>query len=383
MEQMINEFERKKLLIQDDTEGLLVLANKMQSFLENKEENLEKLTDNLRKYPEVESEIVKFNVGGTQFATFKSTLTKKIRKPSNEDDDKKATSAAADNKVQYYEPHMLECMMNGMTKVMKDSNDVIFINRDPDYFKIILSYLRAIEDEEEFEFDACYNNSKSINKLIRETEHFNLMGLRDLLIRDFECSKSSILKENKLQLTFNKLIKDKAVFKILQYGHFKRWTLLYRATEDGFAAADFHRKCDNKGATLTIIKSKDHPNVFGGFTAVSWESPIKGHYKPDPTAFIFSLVNAENRPLLANCSDETKAIFCVSGNGPIFGGECNNRDICIFTNANTELDSYSNFPVSYKAVGFEEPSTRTQCFLAGSNKFYVSEIEVFQISFHE
>jgi hypothetical protein len=265
MEQMINEFERKKLLIQDDAEGLLQLANKMQSFLENKEENLEKLTDKLKKYPEVESEIVKFNVGGTQFATFKSTLTNKIRKPSNEDDDKNASASGDDNRLEpYYEPHLLECMMNGMTKVLKDSNDAIFINRNPIYFQYILDYLRAIENEEEY--NASYIDSKLIDELIKETEPFNLLGLRDLLICDFQCSKSSILKQNKLQLTFNKLVKDKTQLKN------KQWSLLYRATQDGFAAADFHRKCDNKGATLTIIKSRDHPNVFGGYTAASWEN---------------------------------------------------------------------------------------------------------------
>lgn len=30
--------------------------------------------------------------------------------------------------------------------------------------------------------------------------------------------------------------------------------LLYRASRDGWKGADFHRTCDNKGATLTIIK---------------------------------------------------------------------------------------------------------------------------------
>ena len=41
--------------------------------------------------------------------------------------------------------------------------------------------------------------------------------------------------------------------------------LLYRATEDGFGVKDFHRVCDKKGPTLTIIKTTtDH--IIGGFT---------------------------------------------------------------------------------------------------------------------
>ena len=45
--------------------------------------------------------------------------------------------------------------------------------------------------------------------------------------------------------------------------------LLFRASRDGFAAATFHSRCDNKGPTVTIVKSGN--NVFGGFTEQSWK----------------------------------------------------------------------------------------------------------------
>ncbi len=32
--------------------------------------------------------------------------------------------------------------------------------------------------------------------------------------------------------------------------------MIYRGSKDGFKAEDFHGKCDNKGATLIIIKSE-------------------------------------------------------------------------------------------------------------------------------
>ena len=32
-------------------------------------------------------------------------------------------------------------------------------------------------------------------------------------------------------------------------------TLLFRGSQDGFRAKLFHNKCDNKGPTLTIIRS--------------------------------------------------------------------------------------------------------------------------------
>ena len=53
----------------------------------------------------------------------------------------------------------------------------------------------------------------------------------------------------------------------------KIWRLLFRASRDGFTAAAFHSKCDDQGATVTIVKSGH--NIFGGFTEESWTNPGK------------------------------------------------------------------------------------------------------------
>ena len=45
--------------------------------------------------------------------------------------------------------------------------------------------------------------------------------------------------------------------------------LLYRATDDGFHHKDFHKKVDNRGPTLTLIKS-EHDNVFGFYRTVNY-----------------------------------------------------------------------------------------------------------------
>ncbi len=47
--------------------------------------------------------------------------------------------------------------------------------------------------------------------------------------------------------------------------------MIYRGSDHGFKAVDFHNKCDDKGATLIIIKS-EHQKIFGGFTNVQWKS---------------------------------------------------------------------------------------------------------------
>ena len=50
-------------------------------------------------------------------------------------------------------------------------------------------------------------------------------------------------------------------------------SLLFRASNDGYTPADFHRWCDNKGRTLVLIKSGEY--IFGGYTSRSWESGIQ------------------------------------------------------------------------------------------------------------
>ena len=48
------------------------------------------------------------------------------------------------------------------------------------------------------------------------------------------------------------------------------WKLLYRSSEHGYTTSSFHKYCDNKGPTLTIIKSKAGW-IFGGYTSKSWD----------------------------------------------------------------------------------------------------------------
>jgi len=45
--------------------------------------------------------------------------------------------------------------------------------------------------------------------------------------------------------------------------------LLYRALWNGWAASNFHSCCDNKGPTVTVIKSGTY--IFGAYTEQPWE----------------------------------------------------------------------------------------------------------------
>ncbi len=149
---------------------------------------------------------------------------------------------------------------------------------------------------------------------------------------------------------------------------------MYRGTRDGFGAKDFHSKCDNKSPTLSICKAKDSSFIFGGFASVTFNGSET--FKSDPNAFIFSLTNKDNRPLKMkiHSNEHHEAIQCNSRYGPIFGG-C---DIAIVNNANTTMNCYSHLGHSYKHPQYAFGTNEAKSFLAGSYRFRLDEIEVYQ-----
>ena len=71
---------------------------------------------------------------------------------------------------------------------------------------------------------------------------------------------------------------------------YKKTTLLYRGTRDGFGNDDFHSRCFNKGKLLTIAKS-NHGMVFGGYTGLAWNNPLNTDSYSDGSCFLFSVTN--------------------------------------------------------------------------------------------
>jgi len=158
-----------------------------------------------------------------------------------------------------------------------------------------------------------------------------------------------------------------------------KWKLLYRASEDGFGANVFHDKCNGQERTISVIRAADTNYIFGGYASVAWDSVHE--YKQDPDSFIFSLINEKDTPLIFKNNDHNGNFdysICTNSNyGPTFGV---GHDLHICSDSNTTDGSYSNlgntFVNSTADISYDEYFK----FLAGSHKFLVSEIEVFQIS---
>jgi hypothetical protein len=186
------------------------------------------------------------------------------------------------------------------------------------------------------------------------------------------CSNTNSLKSEILK-------GEKQYFDLIELCEFSpndKWSLLYRATRDGFGGRDFHTKCDGHSNTLTILKAKESKFIFGGYTTVSWEScEWPGKRRSDPNAFIFSLTNKDNKPLKMKVKPDEHggAIWCASRYGPSFAG-----DIKIADNANTTTNSYSNLGFSYEHPQYAQGNNETRTFLAGSFHFQLNEIEVFE-----
>ncbi len=141
-----------------------------------------------------------------------------------------------------------------------------------------------------------------------------------------------------------------------------------QTTRDGSTNQAFHSKCDERGPTLTIIKSQENGCIFGGYNPFSWQSTAdmwrylgmlrihvyctiwwtnnRFHFLPVlvasysviphkqtlmneiiviitnnrfKDAWIFSLKNPSEIPVKLKCIQPEKAIYTSSSVGPGFG----------------------------------------------------------------
>ncbi|KAK8803427.1 hypothetical protein WA158_001121 [Blastocystis sp. Blastoise] len=137
---------------------------------------------------------------------------------------------------------------------------------------------------------------------------------------------------------------------VVYLGKIKKWKLLYRASEHDYSASEFHKYCDNKGETVTLIKaSYNHDKyIIAGYTNQNWESPQHGYWKPYSTDFVVQLrdKNGSTNKYIDLSKDNEKGIYCCSSSGPTFGnGQIMITDRCR-SNNNSKI-SMINIPIMY------------------------------------
>ncbi|RIA96989.1 hypothetical protein C1645_871676 [Glomus cerebriforme] len=90
--------------------------------------------------------------------------------------------------------------------------------------------------------------------------------------------------------------------------------LLTRGSRDGFNGFSFHKLCDNKGPTITIIKLKGESSILGGYNPINWDINKHGIYEKTLDSFIFSL---DKEIVVSRAKNYDNAIFQNKG-GPNF-----------------------------------------------------------------
>ncbi|GBB93254.1 hypothetical protein RclHR1_02140007 [Rhizophagus clarus] len=119
------------------------------------------------------------------------------------------------------------------------------------------------------------------------------------------------------------------------------FNLIYRASKDGKTPEAFHNKCDNKGATIVIIKVKGSEQIIGGYNPFDWDS--NRIYKCTNDSFVFSFMDRKNtKTAKVGYSNGVYSIGCYPTFGPIFGGDFSCKNDGTSWKFNSNFYSYPN-----------------------------------------
>ncbi|GBB89406.1 hypothetical protein RclHR1_16090003 [Rhizophagus clarus] len=99
-----------------------------------------------------------------------------------------------------------------------------------------------------------------------------------------------------------------------------RFKLLYRASINGNTSGAFHAKCDNKGATLVVIKMENSNQIAGGYNPVSWDTTSNWRSTGDSFIYLFTDRNNLNSANVSYSNGDAYSIGCNADKGPVFGG---------------------------------------------------------------
>ena len=219
----------------------------------------------------------------------------------------------------------------------------------------------------------CLNIEDNIKEIKYINENINKFHKLNINIKFFPSDNEinellqTINKFGKIKNINNKLFDSKIEFDeklVKSWLNNKNFTvqLLYRKSRDGSTPNDFHKRCDNKGITITLIETTKGYK-FGGYTEFDWDCSNK--YKNDKSAFIFSF-NYEQKYTSKNNSEYT--IACDNDSGPRFG--YGNEEIYLYKTLDKgkSYDNNTTFILDRKLTN-------------GEQFWDVKELEVYKIEY--
>ncbi|KAK8791967.1 hypothetical protein WA158_005344 [Blastocystis sp. Blastoise] len=245
-------------------------------------------------------------------------------------------------------------------------DDYFYINKKYIYIDLIYGYLKteSINMNDEMVIN--------IDMYQLENEIYSIFGDKGKATIEKYLTKKTVVFKNS-RILENGYIETKLLSWL---GNPKKMKLLFRASEHDFLASEFHKYCDNKGETVTIIKhigNNNHINIFGGYTNQSWDS--SNRWKMYSKEFLFTLSNEHNIPPTKYENQVVvTSIFCLSSSGPIFGGgyDISISDQChINSNSGCFAHSFEEENTNQKSSLFVNTNKIDTC-----NNFVVEEYEV-------
>jgi len=253
--------------------------------------------------------------------------------------------------------------------IIVDDNLHILIEQPASMFKTIVNQLRL---------KALSSSNQEIPMISIPLKYNGIF--EKVLQHQFPNSSSNFLKKNKLiasEIITTKDDENQIVAWLDSVAKAEKPKLLYRASKHGWKTIDFHKECDGKGETLTVIKTKQG-YIFGGYTNCPWKSN-KNIFQSSAESFLFSLkCYAGLGPTKMNIKSgqESYATYSNALRGPAFGG---GHEICIGCTNDDLREGYTY----YRNMYYELPKNVSENFLTGktgsTNLFGIEEVEVFQV----
>ena len=245
--------------------------------------------------------------------------------------------------------------------------------------KIINEQSKKIEEQNK-KIDEQNNKIKELENKIKNLERYN----KELKNEIKEALKKEIINELKFEKE-KEIIKIKAgeinpiinsQSKIINFDLFKqlnnwinplkslKFELIFTASINGDGSNSFHKYCDGKGPTVTVVKG-ENGYIFGGYVTVPFSSDGQSHY--DDKAFLFSLTNMKKFPVKI----KEQAICHYTNWGPYLGYK-DHCDLAISSGCLSNKGSYSN-PKSYEF-------NRVDLIGTSERNFGVKDYEVYLVN---
>mmetsp|Transcript_12469 Transcript_12469/g.18629 ORF Transcript_12469/g.18629 Transcript_12469/m.18629 type:complete len:365 (-) Transcript_12469:22-1116(-) len=227
-----------------------------------------------------------------------------------------------------------------------------------------LESLNSLDDEDDEDSFAAHPFANNHTKRRRSRVRMQQLHSARQKPHFFQGSK---IVNSKQQATLNKF-----------YGIMnQQWKLLFRASQNGWSARQFHAHCDNRGPTYILIATNNR-SIFGGYCPVPMCSPPSGSEQTDyhPETFLFSLKNAYGHPpseFRHGASSSPIVSVRHASNAFIHFGH---QELQLPTNPNTRK-CHSSLGTAFKNKHIKDEDTLS-IYLAGANHFSCSEVEVWR-----